>query len=517
MISRETHEVFVRFLEAAPASMAIVNNDGRIYLVNPALEKLFGYDEGELIGKNVDLLVPVASRENHASLRQEFNSDPHPRAMAQSRELHGLRKDGTEVPVEISLSPLQLGEDLLVIAAIHDLSARKQQEQERLQQTMQLQQSQKLESLGVLAGGIAHDFNNLLTSILGHTGLALKQVAEGSPLHASLLSIERTSERAAELIMQMLAYSGKGHFVIAPVNLSQVIQEMTNLLQAAISKKAVIRYDFFAGLPTIMADVTQIRQVIMNLITNASDAIGERSGIITLRTGMLYVDHRYFLTTRLFDELPEGDYVYMEVSDTGAGMDAATQAKIFDPFFTTKFSGRGLGLAAVQGIVRGHNGLIKIYSEIGRGTTFKVLFPYTNTQNPVHDQRQDDRSPWRHGGTILVVDDEESIRALLCNVLLSKGFNVLQASDGREALSLFADQAENISLILLDLTMPHLGGEETFRELRRIDDKVPVILMSGYTEYEVTSQFAGKGIAGFVQKPFRLDKLLKTLQDVLEP
>lgn len=511
MTNEETSEIFARFLTAAPDPMLLVDADGILFLVNAQLEELFGYEEGELTGQSIEVLVPSAVRAEHSVLRSNFIANPRTRLMGESVELQGQRKDGTEFPLTISLSPTQTSDGLLVIAAIHDLTAHKRKEKEQREQEIQLQHGQKLESLGVLAGGIAHDFNNLLTSILGHAGLALKQAPVESALRTSILEIEQTAERAAELIMQMLAYSGKGHFSIQPLNLSQIVEDMSHLLQTAISKKAVIRYDFSPELPNIKGDATQIRQIVMNLVTNASDAIGERSGIITLRTGMLRIDKKYLMTTETHEELAEGNYVYLEVSDTGTGMDAATQAKIFDPFFTTKFTGRGLGLAAVMGIVRGHKAALKLYSEVERGTTFKVLFPCSDVSMPTTVTPQDNEKDWKGSGTILIVDDEESIRGFLCSMLQNLGFDVLEAEDGRKALSVFEEHAESISLVLLDLTMPHLGGEETFMELRRIRDNVPVILMSGYTEEEVTSLFAGKGIAGFLQKPFRID----TLQEIL--
>jgi PAS domain S-box-containing protein len=508
-------EILASFVNSIPTSIAIVNPDGILSLTNSSLETLLGYEEGELVGQSIELLVPASFRPSHPKLRQTFNALPQKRIMSERSDLYALHKNGTETPVEISLSPLVADEGTVVIVSLHDLTARKKRENEKEKLQNQVQQSQKLESLGVLAGGIAHDFNNLLTSILGHTGLAMKGVIEDSALHASLLEIERASERAAELIMQMLAYSGRGHFLIKPINLSRVVEEMASLLHSAISKKAVIRFDFFEGLPNTMGDITQIRQVIMNLITNASDAIEERSGLITLRTGMLNVDHNYLLSTQIYTDLSEGDYVYLEVSDTGLGMSSETKDKIFDPFFTTKSTGRGLGLAAVQGIVRGHSGAIKIYSELNKGSTFKVLLPCSDISNTPIETAKDDPESWTSDGTILVVDDEDSIRAFAHRVLLGHGLKVLQAVDGREALKIFAENADKIDLVLLDLTMPHLGGIETFRELRRMDSNVQVIMMSGYSDEEVTSQFAGKGIAGFLQKPFRLSKLSAMVRSVL--
>jgi C4-dicarboxylate-specific signal transduction histidine kinase len=256
-----------------------------------------------------------------------------------------------------------------------EIAERKREEEERRLLERQIQHAQKLESLGVLAGGIAHDFNNLLVGILGNAGLALMRLAPDDPTRPTVEAIHASAMRAAELTKQMLAYSGRGKFVVQPVSLTDVVAEMSELLGASITKKAAVEFDFAPDLPPIEADATQIRQVVMNLITNASEAIGEGSGRITLRTGVVRADRALFASTHLDDDLPEGDYAFMEVADTGCGMDEETRAKIFDPFFTTKFMGRGLGLAAVLGIVRGHRGTIRVTSAPGEGTTVSVYLP----------------------------------------------------------------------------------------------------------------------------------------------
>jgi CheY-like chemotaxis protein len=290
---------------------------------------------------------------------------------------------------------------------------------------------------------------------------------------------------------------------------------MGHLLQTVISKKAVLRFDFAADLPSVNADTTQLRQVVMNLITNASDAIGDKSGVIALRTGVMHADRHYLASTYVYEDLPEGDYVYLEVSDTGCGMDQATVEKIFDPFFTTKFRGRGLGLAAVLGIVRGHRGAIKIYSEPGRGTTFKVLFPCSGLAEGRAATPAIVDEGWRGTGTVLVVDDEESVRTMAKRALEHQGFDVLLAADGRQALEVFRERLQEVRAVLLDLTMPHMNGEEVFREMRLLRPNLRVVLMSGYNEQEVTNLFAGKGLAGFLQKPFRADDLLATIRQLL--
>ncbi len=288
-----------------------------------------------------------------------------------------VRPDGTErvVHAKAEVTFDNTGRAIRMLGTAHDITERKRAEENRRKLEAQVQHAQKLESLGVLAGGIAHHFNNLLTGILGNAELALADTSLASPARDRIRDIETTARRAADLTEQMLAYSGRGRFVVGTVSLNETVEEMEYLFEVAVSKNAVLQYDLADDLPAIEADVSQIRQVLMNLVTNASEAIGDSSGVISVSTGAIECDRNYLAETYLDDELPEGAYVYLEVSDTGCGMDEETQSNLFDPFFTTKFTGRGLGLAALLGIVRGHRGAIKVCSEVGRGTTVKVLFP----------------------------------------------------------------------------------------------------------------------------------------------
>ena len=393
---------------------------------------------------------------------------------------------------------------------------RRQIQEDRKKLEEQVQHVQKLKSLGVLAGGIAHDFNNILMAILGNTGLALAALSPVSPARTNLIEIEKASRRAADLCKQMLAYSGKGRFVVEAIDLSELVQEMAHMLEVSISKKAVVRYDFADNLPAIDADATQMRQVVMNLITNASEAIGEKNGVISICTGAMHCDRAYLSESYLDDDLGEGVYSYVEVSDTGCGMDGETRSRLFDPFFTTKFTGRGLGLSAVLGIIRGHKGAIKVYSEAGEGATFKALFPAVD-RTPVRaaGKAEDGAVVQQNSGTILLVDDDESVRTVGKGMLERVGFDVLTAAHGREAVAVFRDHTERVDCIVLDLTMPQMDGEEAFRELRRIRKDVPIIMSSGYNEEEVTRRFLGKGIAGFIQKPYRSEELVAMIRELL--
>jgi PAS domain S-box-containing protein len=368
---------------------------------------------------------------------------------------------------------------------------------------------QKLESIGVLAGGIAHDFNNLLHVILGNADLARARLPADSPALETLGEVIRAAHRATDLTRQLLAYSGKGAFVLRHLDLSREVREMATLLRTAITKQATLVWELDPDIPSISADETQIRQIVMNLITNASDALGDSPGTITLRTG-----------TAPGEELEAaGEFVYLEVADTGIGMASETLQRIFDPFFSTKFSGRGLGLAAVMGIVEAHRGLIRIRTAPGEGTAFRVLFPSACVEADAGDSPGSTQDEWRGSGTLLIVEDEEGVRAVAERMLEGLGFHALTAEDGREAIKVVAAQGRPLAAVLLDLSMPHMGGPETLRRLRALQPGLPVVLMSGYTEQEVASHFleGSPGPVAFLQKPFLPGDLVAVLRRVLEP
>jgi len=419
--------------------------------------------------------------------------------------------DGSTRYVEITTSPLRDRDGTIIagIELVRDITDRKEAEEERLKLEKQLLHAQKLESLGVLAGGIAHDFNNILTAIIGNAELAAMKIPPESPVVEHLHRIEKAAGRAADLARQMLAYSGKGRFLVEPIDLNRLVEEMTQMLEVSISKKVVIRYHLHRPLPSVEADATQLRQVVMNLVINASEAIGDRSGVISLTTGVIDCDEEYLREIRLDQNLTPGLYVSLEVADTGCGMSRETMARLFDPFFTTKFTGRGLGMAAVLGIVRGHRGGIKVYSEEGRGSTFKILLPACDRPAEIFNHGEDDG--WQGSGRALLVDDEETVRGIGSEMLRELGYTVTTAADGREAVQIFRENP-GFDLVILDLTMPHMDGEECYRELRRIDPGVRVIMSSGYNEQEITQRFAGKGLCGFIQKPYKLSQLREVLK-----
>ena len=380
-----------------------------------------------------------------------------------------------------------------------------------------MQQTQKLESLGVLAGGMAHDFNNLLTVSLGHTELALAAVPADSPVHLHLQRILGSTRRAAELSHQMLAYSGRQPLALETLSLSGLVKNAGRMLEVSISRNARLRFRLEEDLPQVLGDATQLSQAMMNLVLNASQAIGENEGIITLVTRTLQCDRALLDSVQMDRFLPEGVYVCLEVSDNGCGMDGQTMAKAFDPFFTTKFVGRGLGLAVVQGIVRGHKGTITVESEPGRGSTFRILLPPARV--PSRREAPQVPVPRRAGAgdTVLLAEDEELVRELGTLLLNRLGFNVLAAADGREAVELFQAHRQEIVCAMLDLVMPLMDGAEALLELRRLQPDLRVIICSGYDEQRVGSQLKGLGAVTFLQKPYQIADLSDKLQALLAP
>jgi PAS domain S-box-containing protein len=491
-----------------------IDADGRIFEWNREAERVYGCARADALGHDYyRAFLPDTVRtsfRNSVATVLEGNQ-------ARSFETEVRSRDGSESLLIWNVTRLMGvdGEALGVIASGQDITEVKRLDGERRALEAKVQQAQKLESLGVLAGGIAHDFNNLLVGILGNASLVLMDLPEDSPLREIISDIETTALRAADLTKQMLAYSGKGRFVVHPVDLNSVVREMAQLLQTVVNKRAALRFDFAQDLPTVEADGTQLRQIVMNLITNASDAIGNEDGAITLRTGVLHASRESLESGYVDDELPEGDYAFIEVEDSGCGMDAETQARIFDPFFSTKFTGRGLGLAATLGIVRGHRGTIKVRSEPQHGTTFTILLPCMRAETSTHDSVSALREPFRGSGSVLVVDDDETVRSVARHMLERSGFTVLTARDGCEGVATFEACRDEVTLVLLDLTMPTLGGEEAFRAMRQMRPDVRVVLMSGFSSHELASRYGSEGMAGFIQKPFRVEELQACLTSIL--
>ena len=513
---RESEERYRTLVETSPDAIVMTDMNNKLVMVNQGTARLLGYDSAEEVMEKVDNVFTHIDPEFHEVAEDRFKQ--YNRTRGTRAAIYRLvRRDQNEVCVEVNSSVLAdpEGNMIGVISVIRDITDRILAEEERRKLEEQIQHAQKLESLGILAGGIAHDFNNLLMGVLGNASLALLDLPKGSPVRHSVEQIEKTARAAADLTNQMLAYSGKGRFMVEPVDISKLVKDMAGLLKVSISKKVDLKFDFDQDLPPVEADAAQLRQVIMNLIINASEAIGDEPGVVSVRTGTVEADSSFFAETYTHDNLPEGAYVYLEVADSGCGMDQETIGRIFDPFFTSKFTGRGLGLAAVLGIVRGHKGAVRVQSEPGQGTTIRVVFPpATDGKHPPAPESRK-KKPGKVGGKILVVDDEASIRDVTRRMLESSGFEVVTAKNGREAVETFKEQGQQIAGVLLDATMPQMDGLETFERLRRIRKDVRVVLSSGYSEQEATQRFTGKGLTGFIQKPYRYDDLIDKLHEVL--
>ncbi|MDJ0973437.1 MAG: response regulator [Planctomycetota bacterium] len=512
---RVERERLLRFMDAATDGFHLLDRDLRILAINQmALDR-------------IRMAVPEVTKPQDVTGRllvdvypflREQRLDERFRPVFESGE-PVVYDDSVEHPtlgtVHMTIKAFKVGDEIGLIAT--DVTERTRAAEQRLDLERQIQHAQKLESLGVLAGGIAHDFNNILVSILGHADLAFEEMSLTAPGRRHLMEIVKGSRRAADLATQMLAYSGKGRFELRTIDLNEFVEEMAHLLTVSTSKKSVVQYEFADALPAIEGDVTQVRQVIMNLITNASEALGADSGIISIRTGVTRLDPTKTSELQVAEGDPEGTYVHLEVVDTGCGMDEATLRRLFDPFYSTKFTGRGLGMAVVQGIVRGHNGAIRVRSRPGEGTEVRVMFPAVEgAAEPLAREPKTDAATWRASGTVLLVDDEESILFLAREMLEATGFDVVTAANGREALQIFKAQPEAFELVLLDLTMPEMDGEECFRELRKIRADVRVVMSSGYSEQEITRRFTGTGLRGFMQKPYRLTALRAKLREALE-
>jgi len=507
---RLSEEKFSRAFQLNPDAIAINRMADGVYIeVNQGFTAILGYSEAEIIGRRSDsrdLRIWCRDKDRQRMLQ----------LLREQGEINGFqanfrRKDGQPLIGLMAARLIEINKDPCILSISRDITEQVQQHEQQRKLEAQLLQTQKLESLGVLAGGIAHDFNNLLAAIIGNAELAKRRLNPGSGALINIERIEKSTERAADLARQMLAYSGKGKFVVERIDLNELLEEMLHMLEVSISKNAVLRLNLHRPLPSIMADATQIRQIVMNLVINASEAISARSGFISITTTSMFCDNRYLRTIWLAENLPAGHYTCLEIADTGCGMSKETLGKLFDPFFTTKFTGRGLGMSAVLGIVRGHQGAIRVYSEPGQGSTFKILFP--TSEQPAALTEIETELSYQGSGKILLVDDEESVRDVGAEMLGELGFEVITATDGRDALNKLSEHAD-IRCVLLDLTMPHMDGEKCFRELRQRYPQLGVIMSSGYNEQEVTQKFIGKGLAGFIQKPYRLATLKKLLSNL---
>ena len=509
--AEQAQQFAATLIDAAALLIFGVNGDGRLRFFNQTAETVTGYTMKELDGQDwLKTLFP--------------GLDFAPARDALGRLMRGELDRPVETLMRINggndrqiawrcRQVVYCGEPLTLMLGV-DLTDRAQAEHDRHELERKLLDMQKLESLGVLAGGIAHDFNNLLTAILGNAQLAKLQLGSASPVASHLIEIERTSMQAADLCKQMLAYSGQGKIEVRLLDLNRIIHDMSQLLRISVDKRVGLSFNLCHTLPLIRGDVSQIRQVFMNLIINASESIHEGEGAIWVSTGVVHGAKHIFRGTTITGQPEERDYVFVEIADTGCGMDEETKARIFDPFFTTKFTGRGLGLAAVLGIVRSHGGTLELDSHVGEGTTFTLLFPRADAKGTQEAPGEPAAFPhWSGEGLVLVVDDEESVRTLATRMLESFDFHVITACDGRDALSKFDTHAEAITAVVMDVTMPVMDGIQAMAKIREIRSDVPILFMSGYMrEGELCNLDAA---TDFLQKPFKLEDLREKLRNLL--
>lgn len=509
---KESESSYRGLFDNAIDSIYIQDENGVFLDVNDVTVKMYGYPKEFFIGKTPEALSAPGKNDMKMiknCLIKAINGEP------QQFEFWGIGKNGNIFPQLVRFSRGKFfGKNVIFTFSI-DITEQKKAEEEKKKLEAHIQHSQKLESLGILAGGIAHDFNNLLTGILGNAGLARMELSPETPALKNIQNIELTAIRAADLCNQLLAYSGKGKFVIIPIYLNQVVLEMAKLLKTSIPKKVSIEFNLAKDIPATEADVSQIRQVIMNLIINSVDAIGNKNGIISISTGFENFNEDQLLDINLAGDIKPGRYVFMEISDNGSGMDEDTQKKIFDPFFSTKFIGRGLGLAAVLGIIRGHNGGIKVTSTSDRGTSIKVFFPETSKTAAKDIKTENNTKNWHSKGTILIADDEESIRRFAGAVMEKTGFRIITAVDGDDSIRTFKENRKNIDIVLLDMTMPGKNGIEVFNAIKKVVPGIKVILSSGYSQQDTIKRFTAKGLAGFLQKPYHPEELIKIVKDVM--
>ncbi len=514
---REEHSVeeALRRLQKAVETMqlgvTITDINGKIVYTNSADARMHGYTVEELIGRDVSVFcLPGYRRSLTADRLHDMKS--------WRRESMNVRKDGTLLPVALMSDVVSnaRGEPVGVVTTCENLTEAKRAEAERQRLEVQVRRSQKLESLAVLAGGLAHDFTNLLTGILGNASLLLDELPpEASTQLDKVVDMQKAALRLSELTNQLLAYSGNGQCETEPVSVNDIVKDLMHVLEVSKPQNVRLRYDLADDLPTIAADPAQLRQVIQHLATNASEAIGPDDGEVTIRTGIRWVDRDYLTTTYLGNDALQGKYVFIEVSDTGCGMDDETRTKLFDPFFTTKFTGRGLGLAAVMGIVRAHEGAIRVDSIRDRRTSIIVLLPAVEVETePV--TADEGPAAWRGEGTILVADADPVVRSVTKNFLEHQGFRVVTATDGRDAVATFREHADEIVAILLDLAMPPMMGDEALDLIHKDRPDIPVIVMSGYAEAHVRERFSEKQVIGFLQIPFRSRALMDKLRQAVK-
>jgi PAS domain S-box-containing protein len=510
---RETADRYTRVVQANDLVLVESNSDGKIVFTSENCERVLGLRAEEIIAQEPFSNVHPDDRSRLRAQFQAGVATGKPTTLGVYRARH---KDGRWLWFQSTgVGYRNPSGEQRFLNVTRDITERVEAARERAELAAQMQQAQRLESLGLMAGGVAHDFNNLLTPILGEASLALEDLAEDSPIRRRLERIQKAARRASELTHQMLAYAGADEIEPERVGLSDFVESISRLLETALPDGTSLSLELAPHLYPVHGDTGQLTQVVMNLITNAAEALDPDGGEIVIRTGEVeYADAPP--SPFIVETLAPGRYVFVEIEDSGCGMDRVTRDRIFDPFFTTKFTGRGLGLASVLGIMRAHGGSIELESRRGVGTRFRALFPVANeTVGPLATDAPAGVSSAKSPGTVLVIDDDDDARDVAAESLAREGIEVLAAPDGTTGVELFEQRQDDIDLVILDRTMPLMSGEETFDRLRELSEDVRVLLMSGYGEKRAAEAFGDRGLAGFVKKPFLPEDLSARVRELL--
>jgi two-component system, cell cycle sensor histidine kinase and response regulator CckA len=503
--ARERTTFLNALLENSPLGILVLDAEHRVRLANPAFSRIFGYSQEEVLGRDPDDLISSGTPDLAEEIRRQSLE------VLEGRTVHATtrrrRRDGENVEVELYAVPLIEDGRLIGVYAIYEDTT----ERHRLEEQLRL--SQKMEAIGQLAGGVAHDFNNLLTAILGYSDLLTGQLQESPALLEEVEEIQKAGERAAALTRQLLAFSRRQVLEPKILDLNEVVRNIQKMLGRLIGEDVELSTALADGLPSVRADAGQLEQVIMNLVVNARDAM-PRGGRITVETSVVDLDESY---VRRHASISPGSHVMLAVADTGVGMDAATRSRIFEPFFTTKGKkGTGLGLATVYGIVKQSGGSIWVYSEPGKGTTFKIYLPPVEGSAPVVEARPLAAARARGTETILLVEDEDLVRTLSRSILQGHGYSVVEASTGAQALELADSYPGAIDLVLTDVVMPDMGAAELVPILRKVRPDARILYMSGYTDDGVIRQGLVTSGSHFLQKPFTPDGLARKIRAVLD-
>jgi PAS domain S-box-containing protein len=499
-------------VESAPSGLLMVDAQGRIVLVNRMIEELFGYSREELLGRPLELLIPERFRQGHPGFRAGFLADPRMRRMGAGRDLYGRRKDGSEIPLEIGLTPVATDEGMFVLSSVVDISARKQAEAARSELEAQLRHAQKLEALGTLAGGVAHEFNNVLQGIVGYAELLNPELPRGSRAEADLREVLRMAERGQEVVQRILAFSRRQEQARKPQDLARAVQQAVKLLRNTLPPSVEIRINGERAGPTVMADTTALHQILMNLANNAAQAM-PGGGVLDVGVERQFVRDSF---VRAHPELREGWYGVIVVTDTGAGMSEDVRERAFEPFFTTKppGAGTGLGLSMVHGLVREHGGVVLLESAPGQGTTVRCYFPELETEGE-GSMAFDSDIPRGNGERILVLDDEPRIAGFMERWLDDLGYAVKVETRPEAALQLLGEAPDDWDLVMTDYLMPGMTGLEFAARVRELNPTVPIVLTTGFVDDIPEEAIRAAGVGKVLRKPVFMKALAEALRELL--